>query len=122
MILASKVETENGAAILAGVQKDRFLVSIMSTWRHGGRHVSILSDRSLHKAFKNAIIKQYVLDIPTDGVAEADSLLAGFHNHIAAVIEPLVQWVLVALIFHTADALAEISHRIKKHEILFIAR
>lgn len=105
-------------------KKDRFLCF------HNGYHgdtagaMSVSDpDKSLHKAFRNAVIKQYVVDIPTDeyAFAEFDSLLAGFHNNIAAVIiEPLVQGA-GGMIFHSADVLAEIHRICKKHGILFIA-
>ncbi|MFO0389588.1 MAG: adenosylmethionine--8-amino-7-oxononanoate transaminase [Alphaproteobacteria bacterium] len=105
-------------------KKDRFLCF------HNGYHgdtagaMSVSDpDKSLHKAFRNAVIKQYVVDIPTDeyAFAEFDSLLAGFHNTIAAVIiEPLVQGA-GGMIFHSADVLAEIHRICKKHGILFIA-
>ncbi len=105
-------------------KKDRFLCF------HNGYHgdtagaMSVSDpDKSLHKAFKNTVIKQYVVDIPNDeyAFAELDSLLAGFHNSIAGVIiEPLVQGA-GGMIFHSADVLAEIYRICKKHEILFIA-
>ena len=51
-------------------------------------------EKSLHKAFRNSVIKQYVLDIPHDeyGFSEFDTLLAAEHGHIAGlIIEPMVQ-------------------------------
>lgn len=80
-------------------------------------------EKGLHKAFKNAVIKQFVVDIPTDEYAfsELDTLLAGVHNQIAGVIiEPLVQGA-GGMKFHSADVLAELYRICKKHEMLFIA-
>ena len=80
-------------------------------------------ERSLHKAFKNSVIKQYVLPIPSDeyAFAEFDELLAGIKSHVAGlIIEPLVQGA-GGMRFHSADVLAEIHRITKKHDILFIA-
>jgi len=104
--------------------KDRFIC-----FRHGyhGDTLGAMSvsdpEKSLHKAFRNSVIKQYVVDIPTDeyGFSEFDSLLSGVHGNIAGVIiEPLVQ-AAGGMIFHSADILAEIARIAKKHQILFIA-
>lgn len=104
--------------------KDRFLCF------HDGYHGDTLGamsvsdpDRSMHKAFRNSVIKQYVVDIPTDeyGFAEFDSLLSAMHGNIAGVIiEPLVQGA-GGMKFHSADILGEIYRIAKKHGILFIA-
>lgn len=80
-------------------------------------------EKSIHKAFRNSIIKQYVLDIPSDeySFAEFDSLLAGVHGNIAGlIIEPLLQGA-GGMKFHSADIAAEIYRIAKKHNILFIA-
>jgi len=80
-------------------------------------------DRGLHKAFRSAVIKQFVVDIPTDeyAFAELDALLAGVHHEIAGVIiEPLVQGA-GGMKFHSADMLAELYRICKKHDVLFIA-
>ena len=80
-------------------------------------------DKSLHKAFRNSVIKQYVLDIPHDeyGFAEFDSLLAGVHGNVAGlIIEPLVQGA-GGMRFHSVDILGEIYRIAKKHQILFMA-
>jgi len=105
-------------------QKDRFLCF------HDGYHGDTLGamsvsdpERSLHKAFRNCVIKQYVIDIPSDeyGFAEFDSLLAGVAGNIAGVIiEPLVQGA-GGLRFHSADVLAELHRIAKAHDVLFIA-
>jgi len=80
-------------------------------------------EKSLHKAFRGSVIKQYVVDIPRDeyGFAEFDSLLAAEHGHIAGlIIEPLVQGA-GGMRFHSPDILAEIHRIAKKHDLLFIA-
>lgn len=80
-------------------------------------------EKSLHKAFRNAVIKQYVVDIPSDeySFAEFDSLLAGVHANIAGIIiEPLMQGA-GGMKFYSADVLGEIYRIAKKHGVLFIA-
>lgn len=80
-------------------------------------------EKSLHKAFRNSVIKQYVLDIPSDeySFAEFDTLLAGVQGNIAGlIIEPLLQGA-GGMKFHSADVVAEIYRIAKKHNILFIA-
>lgn len=80
-------------------------------------------EKSLHKAFRNSVIKQYVLDIPTDeySFAEFDSLLNDLNGNIAGIIiEPLVQGA-GGMLFHSADTAAEIYRIARKHHILFIA-
>jgi len=80
-------------------------------------------EKSLHKAFRNSVIKQYVVELPHDeySFAEFDSLLAGVHGNIAGlIIEPLVQGA-GGLCFHSADVLAEIYRIAKKNNVLFIA-
>jgi adenosylmethionine-8-amino-7-oxononanoate aminotransferase len=80
-------------------------------------------EKGLHKAFRNSVIKQYVLPIPTDeyAFAEFDELLTAVKGNVAGlIIEPLVQGA-GGLLFHSADVLAEIHRITQKHEILFIA-
>ncbi len=80
-------------------------------------------EKSLHKAFRNSVIKQYVLDIPSDeySFAEFDTLLADLNGNIAGIIiEPLVQGA-GGMLFHSADTVSEIYRIAKKHNILFIA-
>ena len=80
-------------------------------------------EASLHKAFRNSVIKQFVVDIPSDeyGFSEFDSLISSFSGNIAGVIlEPLVQGA-GGMKFHSADTVAEIYRIAKKHNILFIA-
>jgi adenosylmethionine-8-amino-7-oxononanoate aminotransferase len=104
--------------------KDRF---ICFTHGYHGDTAGAMSvsdpEKSLHKAFRNAVIKQYVVDIPTDEYAfsEFDALLAAQHTQIAGlIIEPLVQGA-GGMKFHEPDVLAEIQRIAKKHNILFIA-
>jgi adenosylmethionine---8-amino-7-oxononanoate aminotransferase len=105
-------------------QKDRFLC-----FHHGyhGDTMGAMSvsdpDKSLHKAFKNSVIKQYVVDIPTDeyGFSEFELLVEGIAAQVAGIIiEPLVQGA-GGMKFHGADVLAEIHRIAKKYNILFIA-
>ena len=80
-------------------------------------------EASIHKAFRNSVIKQYVVDIPADeyAFAEFDALLAVVSGNIAGlIIEPLVQGA-GGMRFHSADTLAEIYRIAKKHDVLFIA-
>lgn len=80
-------------------------------------------EKSLHKAFRNSVIKQYVLDIPSDeySFSEFDALLAEISGNVAGlIIEPLVQGA-GGMKFHSADTVAEIYRIAKKHNILFIA-
>lgn len=80
-------------------------------------------ERSLHKAYRNSVIKQFVLDIPADeyAFAEFDTLLGGIAGNTAGIIiEPLVQGA-GGMLFHSVDVLAEIHRIAKKHGILFIA-
>jgi len=104
--------------------KDRFICF------HNGYHGDTLGamsvsdpEHSMHKAFKNSVIKQYVVDVPLDeyGFAEFDDLLTSFDNNIAGlIIEPLVQ-AAGGMKFHSADVLAEIFRIAKKHDVLVIA-
>jgi len=104
--------------------KDRFICF------HDGYHGDTLGamsvsdpEHGMHKAFRNSVIKQYVVNIPADeyGFAEFDDLLKSFAGSIAGlIIEPLVQGA-GGMKFHTADVLAEIHRICRKYEVLFIA-
>ncbi len=104
--------------------KDRFLCF------HDGYHGDTLGamsvsdpEHGMHKAFRNSVIKQYVITIPTDeySFAEFDNLLAALGNTIAGlIIEPLVQGA-GGMKFHTSDVLAEIHRICKKYDVVFIA-
>ncbi|MDX2112616.1 MAG: adenosylmethionine--8-amino-7-oxononanoate transaminase [Alphaproteobacteria bacterium] len=110
--------------IKAKPNKDRFLC--FRDGYHGDTLGAMsVSDpqRSLHKAFQNSVIKQYVVDIPSDeyGFAELDGLLAGVAGNLAGmIIEPLVQGA-GGMCFYSADTLAELHRLAKKHGLLFIA-
>ncbi len=104
--------------------KDRFLCF---TDGYHGDTLGAMSvsdpEASMHKAFKHAVIQQFVMNIPTDeyGFAEFETLLAGVHKQIAAmIIEPLVQGA-GGMRFHSADILGELYRLSKKYDILFIA-
>jgi adenosylmethionine-8-amino-7-oxononanoate aminotransferase len=105
-------------------QKDRFVC--FKDGYHGDTLGAMsVSDpeKSLHKAFRNSVIKQYVLDIPADeyGFAEFDTVLAGIAGSVAGlIVEPLVQGA-GGMRFHSADTLAEFHRIARKHNILFIA-
>jgi adenosylmethionine-8-amino-7-oxononanoate aminotransferase len=104
--------------------KDRFLC--FTNGYHGDTLGAMsVSDpeHSMHKAFKNSVIKQYVVGIPSDeySFAEFENLLAGLGGNIAGVIiEPLVQGA-GGMKFHSSDVLAEIHRIAKKYDVLFIA-
>lgn len=104
--------------------KDRFLC-----FTHGyhGDTLAAMSvsdpERSMHKAFRHAVIPQYVVDIPNDEytLAELDSLMEGIAREVAGVIiEPLVQGA-GGMRMHSADMLAAIRNMAAKHDMLFIA-
>lgn len=104
--------------------KDRFLCF---TDGYHGDTLGAMSvsdpEKSMHKAFRHAVLPQFVVDIPADeyAFAELDALLGGIHKQLAGmIIEPLVQGA-GGLRFHSADVLAELRRLAKKHEILFIA-
>lgn len=105
-------------------KKDRFLC--FRDGYHGDTLGAMsVSDpqHSLHKAFQNSVIKQYVVDIPSDeySFAEFDSLLGAISGNLAGVIiEPLVQGA-GGMRFHSPDSLAEIHRISKKHGLIFIA-
>ena len=109
---------------LGHVQKDRFIC--FSNGYHGdtlGAMAISDPERSMHKAFKHAVMHQFVIDVPSGeyAFAELDNLLRDIHREVAAmIIEPLVQGA-GGMIFHSADVLAELHRLAKKHDILFIA-
>lgn len=105
-------------------KKDRFICL------HAGYHGDTLGamavsdpERGMHKAFKNNVIRHFVLELPTGeySMAEfAETLAAIAPKTAALIIEPLVQGA-GGMKFHSADMLAEIHRLCKEHEILFIA-
>jgi len=104
--------------------KDRFLC--FTNGYHGDTFAAMsVSDpeKSMHKAFRHAVIPQFVVDIPSDeyAFAELDSLLASASRELAGmIIEPLVQGA-GGFKFHGPDVLAALHGLAKKHGILFIA-
>ncbi len=79
-------------------------------------------EKSMHKAFAENVIKQYVADIPKNknDFAALESILAKHKDIAAVIIEPLVQGA-GGMRFHSAEILAEIFRLTKKHGALFIA-
>lgn len=109
---------------LGKVGKDRILC--FTNGYHGDTFGAMsVSDpeKSMHKAFRHAVTKQFVLDIPLDEytLAEFETLVAGVHKELAAfIIEPLVQGA-GGMRFHDPDILAELARIARKYDILFIA-
>jgi adenosylmethionine-8-amino-7-oxononanoate aminotransferase len=80
-------------------------------------------ERSLHRAFRDSMVRHEVVDIPTDrsSLGRLDELLAAKAGGLAAmIIEPLVQGA-GGMRFHSPDILAALHALAKKHELLFIA-
>ena len=105
-------------------KKDRFICL------HHGYHgdtfgAMAVSDpeRGMHKAFKNNIIRHFVLELPTGeySMAEfAETVKAIAPGVAGLIIEPLVQGA-GGMKFHSPDVLAEIHRLCREHDILFIA-
>ncbi len=105
-------------------KKDRFICL------HDGYHgdtfgAMAVSDpeRGMHKAFRNNIIRHFVMELPTGeySMAEFAETLAAIAPQTAGlIIEPLVQGA-GGMKFHSPDVLAEIRRLCAEHEILFIA-
>jgi adenosylmethionine-8-amino-7-oxononanoate aminotransferase len=104
--------------------KDRFLC--FTDGYHGDTAGAMaVSDpaRSMHKAFRGALVEQFVVDIPAGAAAflELDAHLTGIAGRLAGmIIEPLVQGA-GGMRFHGAENLAALAALAKKHNILFIA-
>lgn len=78
---------------------------------------------SMHKAFRNHVIMQYVLDIPSGEYSYEefrDTMAAIKRNVAGVIIEPLMQGA-EGVRFHSADVLAAIHRAAKDNDILFIA-
>lgn len=78
---------------------------------------------SMHKAFRNFVPMQYVLDIPSSeyALAEFQEMMQGISRTVAGVIiEPLVQ-AAEGMRFHSPDILAAIHKTAQEHNMLFIA-
>jgi len=92
--------------------------------RHLRRDVSFRPPRSpCTKAFRHALMPQYVVDIPADttSMAALEDFIAGVSHLVAAmIIEPLVQGA-GGMRFHSGEMLAALHALAKKYEILFIA-
>lgn len=109
---------------LSKPKKDRFICL------HHGYHgdtfgAMAVSDpeRGMHKAFRNNIIRHFVLELPTGeySMAEFAETIAAIAPQAAGlIIEPLVQGA-GGMKFHSPDMLAEIHRLCREHEILFIA-
>jgi adenosylmethionine-8-amino-7-oxononanoate aminotransferase len=104
--------------------KDRFLCF---TDGYHGDTLGAMSvsdpEKSMHKVLHGALIRQHVVDIPTDesGLAALDEFLARIaHNVAAMIIEPLVQGA-GGMRFHDAAVLEALAALAKKHDVLFIA-
>ena len=77
----------------------------------------------MHKAFRGALVEQFVVDIPTGAasLAELDVRVSGIAGRLAGlIIEPLVQGA-GGMRFHSPEVLAALADVAKKYDILFIA-
>jgi adenosylmethionine---8-amino-7-oxononanoate aminotransferase len=104
--------------------KDRFLC--FTDGYHGDTAGAMgVSDpaRSMHKAFRSALVEQFVVDIPSGAgsLEELELRLSEIAGRIAAlIIEPLVQGA-GGMRFHSPEILAGLAVLAKKHDVLFIA-
>ena len=104
--------------------KDRFLC--FTDGYHGDTAGAMaVSDpaRSMHKAFRGALIEQFVVDIPNGpaALAELETRLSEIAGRLAGmIIEPLVQGA-GGMRFHSAEVLAALAGLAKKYDVLFIA-
>jgi adenosylmethionine-8-amino-7-oxononanoate aminotransferase len=105
-------------------RKQRFLC--FSNGYHGDTLGAMsVSDpiRSMHQAFRDAILPQHVLDLPTDParLQLLEELLANFAPELAGmIIEPLVQCA-GGMHFHDASVLATIRELAHQNDLLFLA-
>ena len=80
-------------------------------------------EASMHRAFRDVVTKQLVVDLPRDSqaVRSLDTFLGANAGRIAGmIIEPLVQGA-GGMRFHTAQTLAAVRELASQHGILFIA-
>lgn len=80
-------------------------------------------ERSMHKAFRDALPRHHVVDIPntTSSLAALDRHLGTIAEGCAAmIVEPLVQGA-GGMRFHTPEVLSGLFRIAKKHDLLFIA-
>lgn len=78
---------------------------------------------SMHRAFRDVVMKQIVVDLPTglQEVQSLDAVLAENGSRIAGmIIEPLVQGA-GGMRLHSAETLAAVRELASRHKILFIA-
>ncbi len=80
-------------------------------------------ERSMHKAFRHALVRHHVVEVPTDvsALQRLDAFLRERAPETAAmIIEPLVQGA-GGMRFHRPENLAALHDLARKHQILFIA-
>jgi adenosylmethionine-8-amino-7-oxononanoate aminotransferase len=80
-------------------------------------------EESIHAAFRDALPRNFVVDIPRDGMALADldRFLGTLSESTAAmIVEPLVQGA-GGMRFHSPEILSGLCRIAKKHGVLFIA-
>jgi adenosylmethionine-8-amino-7-oxononanoate aminotransferase len=80
-------------------------------------------ENALHQAFRAAIPKQHVLDLPDtpSKLLELDRFLAANSSQLAAlIVEPLVQGA-GGMRFHSPQVLADLHRLAANHNVLFIA-
>ncbi len=105
-------------------RKDHFLC--FSDGYHGDTFGAMaVSDpaRSMHKAFRESLPRNFVVDIPAVGstLDHLDRLLGHLaHETAAMIIEPLVQGA-GGMRFHSPESLAGLDKVAKAHDVLFIA-
>ncbi len=79
--------------------------------------------RSMHQAFRDVLLPQHVVDLPTDaiGLERLEGFLADAAAGLAGmIVEPLVQGA-GGMRFHDAGILAKLHALAQKYELLFIA-
>jgi adenosylmethionine-8-amino-7-oxononanoate aminotransferase len=80
-------------------------------------------ERSMHRAFRHALARHHVVDVPGDqaALAHLDAFVAGHSHELAAmIIEPLVQGA-GGMRFHGPEVLAALRAIAGRHDLLFIA-
>jgi adenosylmethionine-8-amino-7-oxononanoate aminotransferase len=80
-------------------------------------------ERSMHKAFRHALARHHVVEVPADesALARLDAFLGDRARETAAmIIEPLVQGA-GGMRFHRPEILAALCTMARKHGVLFIA-
>jgi adenosylmethionine-8-amino-7-oxononanoate aminotransferase len=106
------------------VAKTRFLC--FSDGYHGDTFGAMaVSDpeRSMHRAFRDALPRHRVVDIPTtvEGLEALDRQVGTAADELAAmIVEPLVQGA-GGMRFHTPEILAGLARIARRHDVVFIA-